>query len=91
MKKAVKLTIDGTVQSMFFRQFVKEHADKYNVKGFIRTLESGKIEIFVEGNPDAVDPMVAICKRGPKYANIRSVQEKEERFQDFKEFKIMRI
>ncbi len=91
MKKAVKLTIDGTVQSMFFRQFIKEHADKYNVKGFIRNLENGKTEVFIEGNPDDVESMSAVCKRGPKYANIRSVQEKEERFQDFKEFKIMRI
>ncbi|HTY44148.1 MAG TPA: acylphosphatase, partial [Patescibacteria group bacterium] len=41
MKKSVRLYISGTVQNVFFRAFVKENAEKYNVKGFIRNLEDG--------------------------------------------------
>jgi acylphosphatase len=57
----------------------------------VRNLEDGRIEIFIEGNQENVDSMIAICKRGPAHSNLRKVEEKEERFQDFKEFKIMYI
>lgn len=89
MKKAVRLYLTGALQSLFFRQFVKENADKYNVVGFLRIRrEDSKAEIFIQGNAEDVDSMVAVCKRGPKHAIIRDVEEKPERLQEFKEFKI---
>ena len=91
MKKAVRLFITGTVQGIFFRKFVKENADSNGVRGFVRNLEDGRIEIFLEGDKEKVDNMVQISKRGPAHSVIRKVEEKEEKFQDFKEFKIMGI
>ena len=91
MKKSVRLTISGSVQGLFFRQFVKDNADKNNVRGYIRGLEDGRVEIFLEGEMDDVDSMISLCKRGPQHSQVRSVQEKEEKFQDFKEFKILRL
>ncbi len=91
MKKSVRLFISGTVQGIFFRKFVKDNADKNRVNGFVRNLEDGRIEIFLEGDSEKVDAMMAICRRGPAHSNLRKVEEKEERFQDFKEFKILGI
>lgn len=91
MKKSVRLYVNGTVQGVFFRRFVKENAERYNVKGFVRNLEDGRIEIFLEGNLNEVNKMIGICKAGPKHSQIRSVEEKLERFQDFKTFKILHI
>ena len=89
MKKAVRLHITGAMQGIFFRQFIKDHADANNVKGFLRHLEDGRVEIFLEGQSEDVEAMVNICSRGPKYAQIRNVDQKPERLQDFKEFKIL--
>lgn len=89
MKKAVRLYITGNIQSLFSKQFIKTNADEHKVKGFLRVREDSKIEIFLEGEKEAVDAVVAICKRGPKYAQIRNVEEKEERLQDFKDFRIL--
>lgn len=91
MKKALRLYISGTVQGIFFRRFIKDNADKNNVFGFVRNLEDGRIEVFLEGEKENVDNMAAICKRGPAHSNLRKVEEKEEKLQDFKEFKIMYI
>ncbi len=91
MKKSIRLYLSGSVQGIFFRRFVKDHADKKNVKGYVRNLENGKVEIFLEGNSEDVDSMIPLCKRGPQHSQIRSVEEKEERFQDFKEFKILSL
>ena len=91
MKKSIRLYISGVVQGVFFRNFVKENAERYNVKGFIRNLEDGRIEIFLEGNLDDVIKMIEICKIGPKHSQIKNVEEKEETFQDFKTFKVLHI
>jgi len=87
----VRLYIDGAVQGVFFRNFIKEEAEKEDVRGFVRNLENGKVEVFLEGNIDQVNKMIEICKKGPKYAQIRKVEEKEEKFQDFKTFKVLNI
>ncbi len=91
MKKAVRLYLTGVVQGIFFRAFVKENAERYNVKGFVRNLEDGRIEIFLEGDLEPVDKMIELCQKGPKYAQIKSTEIKEEKFQGFKEFKALHI
>jgi len=91
MKKSVRLYINGTVQGVFFRIFVKENAEKYNVKGFVRNLEDGRIEVFLEGNAEDVNKMIELCKKGPRHSQIKKVDIKPERFQDFKVFKVLHI
>ena len=83
--------IDGIVQNIFFRAFVKENAERHNVKGFVRNLEDGRVEIFLEGNNDDVDKMMELCKKGPKHAQVKGVAIRSEKFQDFKTFKILHI
>lgn len=91
MKKSVRLYISGTVQGVFYRSFVKENAEKIGVKGFVRNLEDGRVEIFIEGNPEEVKKMMDICKKGPKHSEIKNVETRVEKFQDFKAFKVLHI
>ncbi|HLC86899.1 MAG TPA: acylphosphatase [Candidatus Nanoarchaeia archaeon] len=91
MKKSVRLYIEGTVQGIFFRSFIKENAERYNVKGFCRNLEDGRVEIFLEGDDKDVDKMIELCQKGPKHAMIRKIQIKQEKFQNLKGFKILHI
>ena len=91
MKKSVRIYINGTVQGIFFRAFVKENAERYDVKGFTRNLEDGRIEIFLEGDANNVNTMIEKCKKGPRHAKIKKVEMKLESFQDFKTFKVLHI
>ncbi|MBS3078454.1 acylphosphatase [Candidatus Pacearchaeota archaeon] len=91
MKKSIRLYISGLVQGIFFRSFVKENAEKLNIKGFVRNLEDGRVEVFIEGNFEDVVKMVELCKKGPKHSEIKKVEEKSERFQDLNSFKVLHI
>jgi acylphosphatase len=91
MKKSVRVYITGTVQGIFYRDFIKQNAEKLDIRGFVRNLEDGRVEIFLEGSNENVAKMIEICKVGPKHSQIRSVEVKEEKFQDFKVFKILHI
>jgi len=91
MKKSVRFFISGNLQPLFFNNFIKENADKIGVKGFVRAMDDGRMEIFVEGNLDDVKAMAEVCKRGPKHAQLRNIEEREASFQGFKDFKVLKI
>ncbi|GIU68598.1 MAG: acylphosphatase [Candidatus Pacearchaeota archaeon] len=91
MKRSLRVYISGIVQGVFFRSFVKENAEKLNVKGFVRNLEDGRVEIFIEGNIENVNKMLELIKKGPKNSKIEKIEIKEEKFQGFKNFKILHI
>ncbi len=91
MRKSIRLFITGSIQGIFFRQYIKDQADKNKINGYVRSLEDGRVEIFIEGIVDNVNSMVQICKTGPPHAKVRSVEEKPVTFQGFKEFKILSI
>jgi len=91
MKKSARMYIKGNVQEVFFRAFVKENAERYNVKGFVRNLEDGRVEIFLEGDNENVDKMIELCQKGPKHAQVEDVEIREEKFQGLKDFKVLHI
>ena len=92
MKGAAKLIINGTVQGVFFRQFCKDEADKLNLRGYIRNLESGEIEILVEGEKEKIEELYQKLKKGPPHAQIREIKVEERKWSgDQKEFKILKF
>ena len=92
MKAGARLTVKGTVQGIFFRQFVKGHADDLKLRGFVRNLESGDVEVVVEGEDDAIERLRGFVSKGPKHAQIRDVVFEKRKWEgDFGEFKVLRF
>ncbi len=91
MKKTARILISGVIQGIFFRDFIKQNADRLGAKGFVRNLEDGRVEVFLEGDVDTVNAMTEICRRGPQHAQIKNVEVHEEKYQGFKDFRIVRI
>lgn len=81
----------GNLQPVFFNGFIKEHAERLGIKGFVRQRVDGRAEIFIEGSINDVEKMTPICKRGPEHSLIRKVEEKDEYYQGFTDFKILKI
>ena len=92
VKSAAKIVVSGTVQGIFFRNFAKEHADKLNLKGFVRNLENKDVEVFAEGEKENIAKLISALKEGPQHSQIRSVKTEEKKWSgDLKEFKILRF
>lgn len=92
MKKAIRVYYRGTVQGIFFRQFIKDNADRLGIRGFARNMETDKVEAWFQGESDKVNEMIEVCRIGPKHSMIKNVEVKEEKWQDdFKDFKILRF
>ena len=92
MKAGARLVVKGTVQGIFFRQFVKGHADDLKLRGFVRNLESGDCEVVVEGESEGIERLLRFVKEGPKHAQIRDVVVESKKWQgEFREFKVLRF
>ncbi len=91
MKKAVRMYVNGIVQGVFFRNFVNENARKNDIKGFVRNLDDGRVEIFIEGDGERVKKMIEDCQKGTNYSRVDSVEVRQDIFQGLKEFKILHI
>jgi len=89
MKKSMRFFVTGSIQPVIINQFIKDNAQKLGIKGYIRNLSDGRVEIFIEGTTDAIEKMAPICRRGPQHSIIRKIEEKDEKFQDFREFKVL--
>ncbi len=92
VKKAVKLIVQGTVQGVFFRNFCKEHANKLGLRGYVRNLENGDVELRLEGEAGKIEEMVKDVQAGPAHARIRNVTVEEVKWTgEFSEFKVLRF
>ena len=89
--KTIRIYITGMVQGVYFRQFVKDQADKIGVKGYVRNLEDGRVEVIIEGKDKEVEEMMKICRKGAPYSQVKELEIEDIRTQDFKEFKILHI
>lgn len=88
--KTLKIFISGNVQGVYFRQFVKKKAEELQLKGFVRNLDDGRVEIVVEGRDEKVNEMTEACKKGAPQASVKEVQTQELNHQGFGDFKILR-
>jgi acylphosphatase len=73
MSRSVDVTVTGRVQGVFFRARTHEQADRLGVRGWVRNEPDGSVGAHFEGPAEAVDEMVAWCRRGPAYARVEHV------------------
>jgi acylphosphatase len=66
------------VQGVFFRDSVRQEAASRGVAGWARNCADGTVEAVFEGDREAVDALVALCRSGPGAADISSVDVTEE-------------
>ncbi len=66
MQTRVIIKINGKVQGVFFRQFVKQIADKLRINGSVKNSPDGSVEVIAEGEEEDLRTLVRTCEEGPK-------------------------
>ena len=61
------------MQAVGFRYATAARARSRGVAGWVRNNADGTVEAVFEGEPDAVDALIAWCRRGPSAARVDDV------------------
>lgn len=82
-----KITISGFVHGVGFRYFVRASAGSLGLKGYVRNLPSGKVEVICSGDSLSINKLISLCKKGPSMSDIKDVRVEEiecsERYKSF--------
>jgi acylphosphatase len=54
----------------------------------VRNLDDGRVEVFAAGPPDKLSDLAAALRKGPRFSDVRGVDEQEAVSQRYSDFQI---
>ncbi|RQD64730.1 MAG: acylphosphatase [Desulfonatronovibrio sp. MSAO_Bac4] len=87
--KSMRCVISGKVQGVYFRAWTKEQADSLGIKGWVRNISEGRVEVLAQGTDEN---MVEFKKRLIQGSSMSEVKNIECEDMDYdKEYSIFEI
>jgi acylphosphatase len=77
-KIAKKFVITGRVQGVGFRYFADRWASQLGVRGYVKNLWDGNVEVYAIGEPVALEELKRQLAEGPRSAHVTSIDESDE-------------
>ncbi len=68
--KAVHLIARGMVQGVGFRFFVRGQAGSRGLKGWVKNLPDGTVEILAEGGEELLEDFINRVRQGPTFGSV---------------------
>ena len=66
--------INGWVQGVGYRYFVINNALALGLRGYVRNLSDGSVEVLAQGTRPNLERMLALLQRGPAAAEVHEVR-----------------
>lgn len=83
--------ISGRVQGVYYRSAATEQARVLGLRGVVRNLPSGEVELIAEGPLAALQQLIAWCRLGPPAARVDKVAVRFDPATDeFPDFRVLR-
>ena len=83
----IKGYVEGRVQGVGFRYFVKNNANQLNVTGYAKNLPDTRVEFVLQGEQAAITSLMQIINRGPSNSSVKTLesqlQDTDEHYQNF--------
>ncbi len=87
MKKRYHIFVSGRVQGVFYRDFTRRQAKRFNITGWVKNLWDGRVEVVAEGEEENLKKFIEELGKGPPAARVENLEIKEEKatleFDDF--------
>jgi acylphosphatase len=67
---AVKIIVSGDVQGVGFRYYIARIASGLELKGYVKNLFNGDVEIYAEGEREYLEELAKKAKLGPSHSFV---------------------
>lgn len=71
----LRMLVHGRVQGVFFRHAAAEEARELALRGWVKNLANGDVEIVAEGPRRELKILAAWANQGPRLARVTAVEE----------------
>ena len=85
---ARRYLIRGRVQGVGFRYFAQRVAAQLGVNGYTCNLDDGRVEVYAVGTDQQLADLAGWLWKGPRFADVRGVEESEAGVQQYDTFQI---
>jgi acylphosphatase len=72
-RKALRVTVQGRVQGVGYREFVRRAAGRLNVTGWVRNRPDSGVEAQICGGPPEIQTLLREMKTGPRWADVTTL------------------
>jgi len=87
--KTYNVVLSGRVQGVGFRYFAVSVADKYDVRGYVKNITGGRVEIVCQGDEEELRSFMDEVKKGPAFSVItNTVIEEIPDVKEYNDFEI---
>jgi acylphosphatase len=83
-----RVVAHGRVQGVFFRETTRRAAGQRGVAGWVRNVPGGTVEAVFEGEAEAVERLVELCREGPRGAEVERLEVHEEEPEGLRGFSV---
>jgi acylphosphatase len=82
MEVARLYLISGRVQGVGYRFFAEKEGNRLGVRGYVRNLMTGTVEVYAIGKPDVLEQFKRRLAQGPPGARVDRIEETEDHLDD---------
>ena len=72
--KGLHAFVSGRVQGVGYRAFTREVARNLELKGFVRNLPDGRVEVYAEGEEESLKKLLERLWEGPFFARVTDIE-----------------
>jgi acylphosphatase len=87
-KTARRWFVRGQVQGVGYRYFAQRAALGLGLTGYARNLDDGRVEVYAVGRAQQLEELAGMLHRGPRWSDVRGVEQMEAAVQEGGEFRI---
>ena len=77
MVRAKHYLVRGRVQGVGYRYFALEAAERRAVRGYVRNLANGEVEVHAEADEVSLELFKQELQQGPRMARVREIVESD--------------
>jgi len=74
MDAAARFVVSGQVQGVFFRASTCVEAQRLGLRGYVKNLPDGRVEVLVVGADNAVEQLAQWLRHGPPQARVDALE-----------------